>query len=375
MIARTIEKTLKQRMGSGKAIIISGPRQVGKTTLIQNLLQSKSYLFLDGDNAAVRNQLNNPTTEMLRSIISQYEIVFIDEAQRIENIGLVMKQITDQFKQVQLIASGSSAFDLNSKINEPLTGRKWEYQLYPISYEELENSIGLIATNAKLEHILLYGMYPDVLNHPGDEREVLTNLAESYLFRDLLAISGVRKAKELENLLRALAFQVGSEVSLNELAKLIGIDKNTVSSYIKILEMGYVIFPLTGFSRNLRKEIRQNQKYYFYDNGIRNSLIQNFNTMAFRNDKGALWENFLMAERMKFNAYHRTYAKGYFWRTVDQQEIDYIEEKDGHIAAYEFKWNSDKIVKTPKAFSNAYGTELDLVHQNNFRSFVMNKSV
>lgn len=375
MIARTIEKTLKQRMGSGKAIIISGPRQVGKTTLIQNLLQSKSYLFLDGDNAAVRNQLNNPTTEMLRSIISQYEIVFIDEAQRIENIGLVMKQITDQFKQVQLIASGSSAFDLNSKINEPLTGRKWEYQLYPISYEELENSIGLIATNARLEHILLYGMYPDVLNHPGDEREVLTNLAESYLFRDLLAISGVRKAKELENLLRALAFQVGSEVSLNELAKLIGIDKNTVSSYIKILEMGYVIFPLTGFSRNLRKEIRQNQKYYFYDNGIRNSLIQNFNTMAFRNDKGALWENFLMAERMKFNAYHRTYAKGYFWRTVDQQEIDYIEEKDGHIAAYEFKWNSDKIVKTPKAFSNAYGTELDLVHQNNFRSFVMNKSV
>ncbi len=375
MIARTIEKTLKQRMGSGKAIIISGPRQVGKTTLIQNLLQSKSYLFLDGDNAAVRNQLNNPTTEMLRSIISQYEIVFIDEAQRIENIGLVMKQITDQFKQVQLIASGSSAFDLNSKINEPLTGRKWEYQLYPISYEELENSIGLIATNARLEHILLYGMYPDVLNHPGDEREVLTNLAESYLFRDLLAISGVRKAKELENLLRALAFQVGSEVSLNELAKLIGIDKNTVSSYIKILEMGYVIFPLTGFSRNLRKEIRQNQKYYFYDNGIRNSLIQNFNTMAFRNDQGALWENFLMAERMKFNAYHRTYAKGYFWRTVDQQEIDYIEEKDGHIAAYEFKWNSDKIVKTPKAFSNAYGTELDLVHQNNFRSFVMNKSV
>jgi predicted AAA+ superfamily ATPase len=375
MIARTIEKTLKQRMGSGKAITISGPRQVGKTTLIKNLLQSKSYLFLDGDNAAVRNQLNNPTTEMLRSIISQHEIVFIDEAQRIENIGLVMKQITDQFKHVQLIASGSSAFDLNSKINEPLTGRKWEYKLYPISYEELENSIGLIAANAKMEQLLLYGMYPDVLNHPGDEREVLTNLAESYLFRDLLAISGIRKSKELENLLRALAFQVGSEVSLNELSKLIGIDKNTVSSYIQILEMGYVIFPITGFSRNLRKEIRQNQKYYFYDNGIRNSLIQNFNTMKFRNDRGALWENFLMAERMKFNAYHRTYAKGYFWRTVDQQEIDYIEEKDSLIAAYEFKWNSDKIVKTPKAFSKAYDTELTVVHQNNFRTFIMNQFI
>jgi hypothetical protein len=371
MFNRIIEKSLEKRLGSGKAVIISGPRQVGKTTLIKTFLQDKTYLFLDGDDPKTRSELTNPNTEELRSLIGTYKIVFIDEAQRIENIGLTMKIITDQFKDVQLIASGSSAFELNNKINEPLTGRKWEYKMYPISFEELNNKAGYLASNSKLEKILLFGMYPDVLNNPGEEREVLSNLTESYLFKDLLVYNGIRKAKVLENLLRALAFQVGNEVSFNELSKLIGVDKNTVASYIKLLEMCYVIFSLPSYSRNLRKEIKHNQKIYFYDNGIRNAIIQNFNPMEFRNDVGALWENFLIAERMKYNAYNQTYAKGYFWRTVDQQEIDYIEEKDGAISAYEFKWNQMKKEKTPIAFFKTYQTEATFIHPNNFRSFVI----
>ena len=371
MFKRIIEKTLEKRIGSGKAVIITGPRQVGKTTLIKQSLKEKPYLFLDGDDPKTRAELTNPNTEEIRSLIGPNKIVFIDEAQRIENIGLTMKIITDQFKDVQLIASGSSAFELTNKLNEPLTGRKWEYQLFPISYEELESTEGVLNAKKKLEKLLLFGMYPDVLNNPGEEREVLTNLTESYLFKDLLSYNGIRKAKVLENLLRALAFQVGNEVSYNELSKLVGVDKNTVASYIKLLEMSYVVFSLSSFSRNLRKEIKHNQKIYFYDNGVRNAIIQNFNPLEFRNDIGALWENFLIAERMKFNAYYKTYAKPYFWRTVDQQEIDYLEEKDGALSAFEFKWKSKQKIKTPAAFAKAYNTQSNLIDSENYRDFVL----
>ena len=371
MFKRIIEKTLEKRIGSGKAVIITGPRQVGKTTLIKQSLKAKPYLFLDGDDPKTRAELTNPNTEEIRSLIGTYKIVFIDEAQRIENIGLTMKIITDQFKDVQLLASGSSAFELTNKVNEPLTGRKWEYQLFPISYEELESTEGVLNAKKKLEKLLLYGMYPDVLNNPGEEREVLTNLTESYLFKDLLSYNGIRKAKVLENLLRALAFQVGNEVSYNELSKLVGVDKNTVASYIKLLEMSYVVFSLSSFSRNLRKEIKHNHKIYFYDNGVRNAIIQNFNPLEFRNDIGALWENFLIAERMKFNAYHLTYAKSYFWRTVDQQEIDYLEEKDGALSAFEFKWKAHQKIKTPSAFAKAYNIQTSLIDSENYRDFVL----
>ena len=371
MFKRIIEKTLEKRIGSGKAVIITGPRQVGKTTLIKQSLKGKTYLFLDGDDPKTRAELTNPNTEEIRSLIGTHKIVFIDEAQRIENIGLTMKIITDQFKDVQLLASGSSAFELTNKVNEPLTGRKWEYQLFPISYEELESTEGVLNAKKKLEKLLLYGMYPDVLNNPGEEREVLTNLTESYLFKDLLSYNGIRKAKVLENLLRALAFQVGNEVSYNELSKLVGVDKNTVASYIKLLEMSYVVFSLSSFSRNLRKEIKHNHKIYFYDNGVRNAIIQNFNPLEFRNDIGALWENFLIAERMKFNAYHLTYAKSYFWRTVDQQEIDYLEEKDGALSAFEFKWKAHQKIKTPSAFAKAYNIQTSLIDSENYRDFVL----
>jgi predicted AAA+ superfamily ATPase len=368
---RLIEKSLEKRLGSGKAVIISGPRQVGKTTLIKSFLSNKPHLFFDGDDPKTRRELTNPNTEELRTLIGQHTIVFIDEAQRIDNIGITMKIITDQFKNVQLIASGSSAFELNNRINEPLTGRKWEYRMFPISFAELENQEGFLTANSKLENILLYGMYPDVLNNPGEEREVLSNLTESYLFKDLLIYNGIRKAKVLENLLRALAFQVGSEVSLNELSKLVGVDKNTIASYIKLLEMCYVIFTLPSFSRNLRKEIKHNQKIYFYDNGVRNAIIQNFNPIEFRNDIGALWENFLISERMKYNSYNQTYAHRYFWRTVDQQEIDYLEEKDGELYPFEFKYNPNKKFKTPVAFLKTYNIEASFITRENFRAFVI----
>lgn len=370
MYSRILTSAINNRLNKGKALLITGPRQVGKTTLIKNYLADKEYLFLDGDDPKTRIILSNATTEELKKIIGEYLYVFIDEAQRIENIGLTMKIITDQFKNVQLIASGSSAFELNNQINEPLTGRKWEMNLFPISWEEIVLSKGEINAQQQLEQLLIYGTYPDVLNNNGDEREIITQLADSYLYKDLLNYQGIRKSDVLEKILRALAFQVGNEVSFNEIAKLVGIDKNTVQNYVSILESAYIIFTLNSFSRNLRNEIKMNRKIYFYDNGIRNAIIQNFNPIQLRNDVGALWENFLISERMKFNHYHKTYAKGYFWRTVQQQEIDYIEEKDGKITGFEFKWNSKAKAKIPSSFKVAYQAEVEIIHPENFNTFI-----
>lgn len=371
MIERIIQSQIQSKIGCGKAIIILGPRQVGKTTLINNILDKRNYLFLDGDDPTVRNLLTNPNTEQLKSIIGNNKIVFIDEAQRIENIGITLKIITDQFKNVQLIVSGSSAFEINNKINEPLTGRKWEYQLFPISWKELEDNMGFVKAEQQLELRVTYGMYPDVINNIGDETEVLKQLTESYLYKDILAFSGIRKPEILQKLLQALAFQIGSEVSYNELSQLIGIDKNTVSNYIDILEKAFVIFKLKSFSRNLRKEIKTNQKIYFYDTGIRNMVIGNLNPLDLRPDKGALWENFLIVERLKKNIYDSSLANSFFWRTVHQQEIDFVEEKDGKITGYEIKWNPKAKVKIPGLFKEAYSSEVKIVTRENFRTFLM----
>lgn len=370
MYSRNIEQSIDEKLGKGKAIILIGPRQVGKTTLIRNLLQDKEYLFLDGDDPTVRDLLTNPTTEELKSIIGKYDTLFIDEAQRMDNIGLTLKIITDQFKHVQLLVSGSSAFDIASKTNEPLTGRKWEYILLPISWEEYEDHVGLLTSEQQLENRLLYGFYPDVLNNPGEEREILRELTNSYLYRDILALAGLRKPEILEKLIQALALQVGSEVSYNELAQIVGIDKNTVSKYIDILCDGYVIFKLNSFSKNIRNEIKSNKKIYFYDNGIRNMVIGNFNSLDLRQDIGALWENFLISERVKQNLYKKTFSNIYFWRTKQQQEVDLVEENAGIITGYEFKWNPNKKVKLPKTFTEAYQAEGKLVNSKNFREFV-----
>ena len=340
-INRIISSDIKARCFKGKTIVLIGPRQTGKTTLIKSILDDfDDYLFLDGDDISTRQLLENINTQQLKRVIGKYKIVFIDEAQRINHIGLTGKIINDQFEQVQLILSGSSAFDLNNKISESLTGRKWEYTLFPISWEEFQENQGYVNSIQQLNDRLIYGMYPDVINNTGEETEVLKTLTNSYLYKDILTLSAIKKPEILEKLVLALAYQMGSEVSYNELARLLGINKETIGNYIELLEKAFVVFRLKSFSRNLRNEIKFNKKIYFYDNGIRNSIINNFNSIELRNDKGALWENFLISERIKCLHYHHIYANYYFWRTKQQQEIDWIEEQKGIISAYEFKWNN-----------------------------------
>ena len=371
MYKRTLKNSLENKINKGKAIILIGPRQVGKTTLIKAVIDTKKHLFLDGDDSTVRNLLNSPNTEQIKSIVGSNKLIFIDEAQRIEGIGLTLKIITDQFKDIQLLVSGSSSFDLSSALNEPLTGRKWEYELFPISWEEFEDKHNYLVAEQQLENRLLYGFYPDVLNNPGEEKELLKQLVNSYLYRDILAYSNIRKPEVLERLVQALALQIGNEVNYNELAQTVGIDKNTVSNYIDILEKGYVIFKLNSFSRNLRNEIKKNRKIYFYDNGVRNMVLGNFSPLELRQDTGALWENFLISERRKQNTYKNTTAKMYFWRTKQQQEVDLVEECNGEITGFEFKWNAKKKLNLPKTFVKEYNAKEVIIDRINFRDFTI----
>lgn len=370
MISRDLASNLRDKLNKGKVIVLIGPRQVGKTTLINSLLENNSYLFLDGDDNTVIETLSNANTEILKSIIGSYKYIFIDEVQRIPNIGLKLKIMVDQFKDVQVIVSGSSAFDINNATQESLTGRKFEYHLFPISWNEFENNIGYIKAQQQLELRMLYGMYPDVINNFGNEYEILKNLVSSYLYKDILVLAGIRKSDVLQKILQALAMQVGSEVSYNEIAQLVGVDKNTVNNYIDLLEKNFVVFRLHSFSKNLRNEIKANKKIYFYDNGVRNMIIGNFNSLEFRHDKGALWENFMMAERVKLLSHTQSLAKSYFWRTTTQQEIDYIETKADEVNAFEFKWAMTKKVKLPKSFIDAYQPNFMVVNKENFREFL-----
>ena len=370
MYSRYLSDLIKKRIGSGKAIIVIGPRQVGKTTLIESILENENYLLLDGDDPKTRTLLTEPNTEQIRTILGKYKFVFIDEAQRIEGIGLTMKIITDRFKDVQLFSSGSSSFDLANKINEPLTGRKWEYQLFPISWEEYENHHGFLYSEQQLENRLLYGLYPDVLNNAGDEINILRNLVNSYLYRDILSYSDIRKPEILDKLVQALALQVGNEVNYSELAQIVNVDKNTISKYIDILQKGYIVFKLGSFSRNVRNEIKTNKKIYFYDNGIRNMVIGNFNPINLRIDKGALWENFLISERIKQIEYKQSLARTYFWRTKQQQEVDFVEDNGGKITGFEFKWMNKKNAKLPKTFTETYNAESIVIDKENFREFI-----
>lgn len=371
MIEREAKKQIENLIGKGKAIIVLGPRQVGKTTLIHDILKSRAHLFLNADDPTVRSILTNINTEELKDLIGKHKLVFIDEAQSIENIGLTLKLVTDQMKRVQLIVSGSSAFELGNALNESLTGRKRELRLFPISWKEWENEVGYLVAKQQLNIRLIYGFYPEVLSSPGEEKEALNELMNSYLFKDILALSGIKKPQVLEKLVRALAFQIGSEVSYNELAQLVGVDKNTVSNYIDLLEQAFVIYRLGSFSRNLRNEIKTNQKIYFYDNGLRNAIIGNFSSTEQRTDTGHLWENFLITERLKRTNYERRFSNHYFWRTVQQQKIDLIEEEEGEIKAFEFKWNPLAKFKVPKKFEEAYNTKVELIHKENFRAFVL----
>lgn len=373
MIPRRLEKNIKSHWNDRKVIIVLGPRQVGKTTLLENLCKAEGdYLFWNGDDFTTRQSLEDIGEVQIRQLIGSHQTLFIDEAQRIKNIGIVVKIIHDRIKNVRVIVSGSSALELSSTINEPLTGRKWQYKLYPISWGELIDYYGVLGGKQQFETRLIYGMYPDIINNLGNERYLLEQLVDSYLYKDLLSHNSIRKPEILSKLLTALALQLGSEVSYNELSQLLKIDRATVENYLQMLEMAFVVFKLPPLSRNMRNEISSSRKIYFYDNGVRNAIIGNFNLLALRNDVGALWENFLISERMKMNHYNQTFTKSFFWRNHAQQEIDYIEERDGNMLAYEFKWKEKPNHKFPSSFTESYKPkETRIIDQNNFESFLL----
>ena len=344
---------------------------MGKTTLFDHIVEGQdNVLKLNCDNYDDRNDLEGKTSTELRQLVGNHKIVIIDEAQRVRDIGLTLKMLADLKLSCQILVTGSSSFVLSNEINEPATGRLYEYQLFPLSLEELMQNGSQREEQRLLENRMIYGMYPEVVTHPEDARRTLENLANNYLYRDLLEYRGVKKPDVLQKLVRALALQVGSEVSYNELSRLVGIDKETVESYIDLLEKCFVVFRLPAYSRNLRTEIKRGRKIYFYDNGIRNALISNFAPLELRNDAGMLWENMMVSERMKRNAYCRNYAQLYFWRTQQQQEIDFIEELDGRLTAYEFKWKKTN-AKMPKAFSDNYpNTDFHVISPGNYTDFI-----
>lgn len=378
-IERQLQAVIEQRMFRGKAIVLIGARQVGKSTLFKQILASREMqapneriLSLDCDDPQVRAVLEQANLGELRQLVAGNRIVMIDEAQRVSGIGLTLKMITDHFPDVQLLVTGSSSFLLQDKLNEPLTGRKFEYHLYPVSTQELYQDGGLMRVKQTLESRLIYGSYPDVINNAEDRRAVLMNLSGSYLYQDLLSMEGVRKPVLLEKLLVALALQVGSEVSYNELAQTVGTDSKTIEKYVDLLEKCYVVFRLSALNRNVRTELKKGKKIYFYDNGIRNALIQNLNPLALRQDAGALWENFFISERIKYNHYNGRYVNAYFWRTTQQQEIDYIEETDGAMTAFEMKWNPKKThAALPVSFLKAYPVqETAVITPDNYLDWV-----
>ncbi|MBE0637078.1 MAG: ATP-binding protein [Bacteroidales bacterium] len=374
MIKRILKISIEKELFGGKALIIMGARQTGKTTLLNEIFANREkVIWFNADEPDVVALFENPNSVRLKSIFGDNRIVVIDEAQRIENVGLKFKLITDTLQDIQLVATGSSSFDLSNKINEPLTGRKWEHKLFPVSTQEMINHHGLLDEMRKLPDRLIYGFYPEVLTSPGKERKVLKEITDSYLYKDLLKLDGINKSDKLIKLLQALAYQVGSEVSYNELGSIINLDNETVEKYITILEKAYVIFRLGVFSRNLRSELKRTRKVYFYDNGIRNAIIANFALPELRQDIGALWENFIISERMKYLHYNEVWSNCYFWRTQDQQEIDFIEERDGVLHAAEFKWNAKKIPRLSKTFTNAYPNHtFRVITPENYESFVSN---
>lgn len=374
-IERRLQPIVESHLFGGKAIIIVGARQVGKSTLLEDVARNigDPFLLLNCDDPETRDLLTDINSVNLRLLIGKMKIVMIDEAQRVENIGLVLKRIVDQFKEVQIFVSGSSSLQFRSSINEPLTGRKYEYEMYPVATSELYDTLGLLPTRQLLDSRLIYGSYPDIITNLDEAKGLLKTLADSYLYKDILELDNVRKPAILRKILIALALQIGSEVSFNEVARTVGSDPKTVERYVDLLEKSYVIYSIHGLSRNLRNELKKSRKIFFVDNGIRNAIIQNYASVELRNDIGALWENFFITERIKFNAYSGRLVNYYFWRTTTQQEIDFIEESDGRFTIFEMKWNPSKSnVKFPAAFMDSYRPEAaHVVTPENYLEFLL----
>jgi predicted AAA+ superfamily ATPase len=376
MVKRHLEKEINQYLFKKKVIIIYGARQVGKTTLVEHLIKvlPGKTLVLNGDEADVREALSNLNPPRLKPLIGDHKIIVIDEAQRIPETGLVLKIIHDNYKDIQLIATGSSSFELAGKVNEPLTGRKFEFFLHPFSFGEMVDHHGFLTEKRLLEHRMIFGYYPDITLNPGLELKLLKSLASSFLYKDLLTLEQIQKPLLLDKILKALALQTGHEVSFNELARLLDSDKGTIEKYIDLLERTYIIFRLNGLNRNVRNEIKKGRKIYFYDNGIRNAIIGNFLPLSSRVDTGVLWENFLISERYKLLGNKDIDFKSFFWRTTQQQEIDYIEERQGKLFAYEFKWNARKKSWLSRTFANAYpDSEFHVISPENIFEFLVSE--
>ncbi len=370
MIKRTIQAKIEQWFFKQKVIIIYGARQIGKTTLVKQIAADygQDFLYMDCDLISNRELLQIQEVQQLKSSIGQYKLLIIDEAQRVQDIGLTLKILHDHFPDLQIIATGSSSFDLSNKISEPLTGRAITFMLYPISVAELNQQYNKLELHARLEIMLRYGLYPEIVDKPESEaRELLAMLSGNYLYKDVLEFEQIKKSNLLIKLLQLLALQLGSQVSYHELAVTLGVNQNTIRRYIDLLEKSFIIFRLTSFKRNLRAELGKSFKVYFYDLGIRNSLINNFNHLDLRTDTGGIWENFCIVERLKLNNNKRRFANSYFWRTYDQKELDYIEERDGLLHAFEFKWNPKAKVKKVKQFFEAYpNSAFTVVNRDNF---------
>lgn len=375
MFHRELFESIEKECFQGKVILLIGPRQVGKTTLLKTLAKKHnvSFSWLNADESDILEAFTHASTstQLLQLVGKNNKMVIVDEAQQIPDIGKKLKLLHDNYPEIQIIATGSSSFELQNKTNEPLTGRKKTFYLYPFSYQELVDNTNALEARRMLDTRLIYGSYPEVVNNPGREKEVLIEIANSYLYKDIMQLDFIRKSSHIEKILKAIAFQVGNEVSYHELSQTVGnIDTQTVEKYLDLFEQAYIIFKLPALSRNLRNELKKGKKYYFYDNGIRNVLLSNFMMPEMRMDKGALWENYLISERVKANHYHHNYVNTYFWRTHDRAEIDYIEEKDGVLHAYEFKWKEKK-VKFATSFLIAYPNHTtNLVTRENFEAFL-----
>lgn len=367
-------ENLKNFLSPNKAVIIYGPRRTGKTTLINKFLEmtKENYLLVSGEDIVVQKELSRQSIEKFKDFLGNNTLLVIDEAQKIKNIGLNLKLILDHIKDIKVIATGSSAFDLAHHLGEPLTGRKYTLRLYPLAQLEIMKIEQKINTESNLENRLIYGSYPEVvICKDNRKREMyLKEIVASYLYRDILELDGLRHSDKIVRLLQLLAFQIGKEASFSELGSQLGISKNTVEKYLDLLEKTFVVYRLRGFSRNLRKEITKNARYYFYDVGIRNALINNFNQLDMRDDVGMLWENYIITERIKKQEYTDISANNYFWRTYDQKEIDFIEERAGHLYGYEIKWKRQKS-KPPKDFLDNYkNAHFELISRENYLKFI-----
>ena len=376
MIDRMLEKDIEHYLFRGRIVILYGPRRVGKTTLVRKVLTNhldKQTAYFNCDLQSVQTGLAIQEATLLKSFLGENDLVVLDEAQNIPDVGKILKILVDTYPEMQIIATGSSSFDLANRTGEPLTGRAYPLRLYPVSLQELAGKSGYSVIESRMDNLLRFGLYPSIIDLPERDAQIeLQELVSSYLYKDVLMYIGVKRSKIVSDLLRLLALQVGNEVSYTELGTALGIDRRTVMSYIDILEQSFVVFTLSGFSRNLRKEVGKTQKIYFYDVGVRNALLQAFSPLALRNDVGALWENFCIVERLKKANNTGLASNRYFWRTYDKKEIDYIEERDGVLSGFEFKWNPNRSMKVPQEFLATYpGSSIEQVDRGNYWRFLL----